>query len=451
MLQHNSPSEQYQNQLSFIFSTLKMGQLLRKAGIRKTYGVSSLVVFQIIFQLVFQGRNLFRLLESKRGETLPGKDVIYRFLNESSYNWRRFYQSLSLKVVSRFENLTSARRVRVFIVDDSVMGRQRSKKVELLAKVYDHVTGHFVRGYNLLTLGWSDGYSFVPLDFTLMSSAQAKNRLCEIKEGLDKRTIGYKRRQESMLHKPDAVVQMFEQALKAGFSADYVLMDSWFTQAPLLQRLMTQGLHVIGMVKELKQRYIFEGKSLSLSELYAKIPKNPKAEVLGSVRVQTPKGLALKIVFVQNRNNRREWLGLVTTDLTLDDAEIVRIYGMRWSIEMFFKMAKSHLKLGTEFQGRSYDMMISHTTIVFTRYLILEWERRENTDERSLGGLFYLFADEIVDMDLKTALQQLMVFVLNLLNNKTRDAEGLLCQLHNWINDLPSYIKALFAQPRCES
>ncbi len=35
-------------------------------------------------------------------------------------------------------------------------------------------------------------------------------------------------------------------------------------------------------------------------------------------------------------------------------------------------------------------MMIRHTTFVFTRYLILEWERRQHTDERSLGGMFYL-------------------------------------------------------------
>ncbi|EGW37735.1 hypothetical protein DOT_4368, partial [Desulfosporosinus sp. OT] len=115
-----------------------------------------------------------------------------------------------------------------------------------------------------------------------------------------------------------------------------------------------------------------------------------------------------------------------------------------------FKVAKSHLKLGTEFQGRSFDMMISHTTIVFTRYLILEWERRQNNDERSLGGLFYLFADEVMDLDLKTALRQLMTFVLDLLPNKPKNKESL-SQLHNWISALPSYIKALFAQLRCES
>ncbi len=213
-----------------------------------------------------------------------------------------------------------------------------------------------------------------------------------MREGLDKRFLGYKRQMEALSHKPDAVMQMLERALKAGFSADYVLMDNWFTHSPLLQALINKGFYVIGMVKELKQRYIYQGRALSLKELYLKVPKNSKAEILGSLRVTTSSGLPFKIVFIQNRNNRREWLAILSTDTALDDAEIVRVYGMRWSIETFFKIAKSHLKLGTEFQGRLFDMMISHTTIVFTRYLILEWERRQNNDVRSLGGLFYLFA-----------------------------------------------------------
>ncbi|KWZ85152.1 hypothetical protein HMPREF3213_00585 [Heyndrickxia coagulans] len=31
----------------------------------------------------------------------------------------------------------------------------------------------------------------------------------------------------------------------------------------------------------------------------------------------------------------------------------------------------SLLNLGKKFQGRSYDMLISHTTIVFTRYILI--------------------------------------------------------------------------------
>ncbi len=53
------------------------------------------------------------------------------------------------------------------------------------------------------------------------------------------------------------------------------------------------------------------------------------------------------------------------------EEEIIRIYGMRWDVGAFFKACKSLLRLGKEFRGRSYDMMVTHTTIVFTRYIML--------------------------------------------------------------------------------
>ncbi|CCC83526.1 transposase IS4 family protein [Paenibacillus polymyxa M1] len=41
----------------------------------------------------------------------------------------------------------------------------------------DHSTGKFIKGYTMLTLGWSDGFSFAPLDFVMLSSAKITNRL----------------------------------------------------------------------------------------------------------------------------------------------------------------------------------------------------------------------------------------------------------------------------------
>jgi len=452
MLQQNPLSEKCELPFARIFSTLKISQLLRNVGIKKSFGLSSLAVFQIVFNLVFEGRNLYRLLQSDRGQELPGKDVIYRFLNYPRYAWRRFLNVLSLTVVQHFDKLTSSNRVKVFIIDDSILDRNRSKKAELLARIRDHAIGRFVRGYNMLTLGWSDGFSFAPVDFVMLSSAKAKNRLCEMHENLDKRTNGYKRRAEALQRKPDAVIQMLQNALSAGFTANYVLMDSWFTHAPLLRAINDTGLYTIGMVKELKQRYILNGKHLSLSELYAKIPKHSKSEILGSVKVQTACGLPIKIVFVKNRNHRSQWLAILSTDISLADNEIVRIYGMRWSIETFFKVIKSHLKLGTEFQGRSFDMLISHTTIVFSRYLVLEWERRQNKDYRSLGGLFFMCCDEVKDIDFKTALQQLMQFFIRFSKaKKSKDQHKIICQLQDWIAGLPIYIKGLLADLSCES
>ena len=103
--------------------------------------------------------------------------------------------------------------------------------------------------------------------------------------------------------------------------------------------------------------------------------------IFGSLVVTTKTGIPVKIVFVRNRNKKSECLYLLSTDTSLNNAEIVRIYGNRWSIECFFKASKSFLKLSSEFQSRSYGAMVSHTTIVFTRYIILEWIRRNQNGQ----------------------------------------------------------------------
>ena len=60
---------------------------------------------------------------------------------------------LAVKVTSAFDRLTRPERVNVLILDDSVIKRNRSKKVELLARVYDHVEHKLQKGFTLLTLG----------------------------------------------------------------------------------------------------------------------------------------------------------------------------------------------------------------------------------------------------------------------------------------------------------
>jgi hypothetical protein len=170
MLHQKSLSEQAKTRFSILFSTLQIGQLLRKAGIKKSFGPSSLV--QILFSHVFEGRNWFRILESERGVSLPGKDVIYRSLNQGTFAWRKFLHSFALKIILHFESLIAPSRTRVFIIDDSVLKRDRSKKAELLARVFDDTTGRFTKGFTMLTLGWSVGFSFAPIDFVMLSSAK---------------------------------------------------------------------------------------------------------------------------------------------------------------------------------------------------------------------------------------------------------------------------------------
>lgn len=61
---------------------------------------------------------------------------------------------------------------------------------------------------------------------------------------------------------------MIERALATGMTASYVLMDG-LTFAPLIGAITQPGLAVIGMVKPTNQRYLVNGKKLSLKELYS--------------------------------------------------------------------------------------------------------------------------------------------------------------------------------------
>lgn len=156
MIYQNDKNENTQNQFSNALKELQIGKLLRNSNITKSCGISAYEVFQFLLLLVFQGRNLFRFLNSKHKDQAISKNTYYRFLNETSYNWSRFLLLLAAKVTSRFDALTRPERVKVLVLDDSVVKRNRSKSVELLARVYDHVEHRFQKGFTLLTLGWSN-------------------------------------------------------------------------------------------------------------------------------------------------------------------------------------------------------------------------------------------------------------------------------------------------------
>lgn len=452
MIYQNVKNENTQNQFSNALKELQIGKLLRKSNITKSCGVSAYEVFQFLLLLVFQGRNLFRFLNSKHKDLAVSKNTYYRFLNETSYNWSRFLLLLSVKVTSIFDALTRPERIKVLVLDDSIVKRNRSKSVELLARVYDHVEHRFQKGFTLLTLGWSDGYSFIPVCFNLLSSAKKSNRYNEVSEDIDHRTNGYKCRKESMMSKTDAAVLLIRRALQTGIKADYVLMDTWFTTEPMLRSVLGTGLDVIGMVKQLKQRYTYKGRKYTLHELKKKVRFEGAKNIFGSLVVNTKTGIPVKIVFVRNRNKKSECLYILSTDVSLSEAEIVRIYGNRWSIECFFKSSKSFLKLGTEFQSRNYGAMVCHTTIVFTRYIILEWIRRNENDQKTYGELFFMFCDDIQDMDLTSALKSLMaLFVEHILTLSADITSIIKCKVNEWIASQAAFIQALFRNISWES
>ena len=295
------------------FEELKVLKHLRNAGITKRFGFTCSYLFQLVFVLIiFHHQNWFQILESERSESFPGKDAVYRFLNHSGFAWRRFLSNLSAQAVNKTNSLTSSKRVSAFVVDDSMYERNRSKSVELLARFKEHARNCYYKGFRMLTFGWSDGHTFIPVDFSLLSSV--KSQIQGLSHSIDKRTHGYKRRMEALRPAPEIIPAMLDRALAAGMSASYVLMDSWFTYAPLIRAVLDRGLDVIGMVKADNKRYLLNGRRLSLQELYyvaTPVMCPQKKGILRSIHTQLSPDIPIQIVFVRHRSNKKEWLAIL--------------------------------------------------------------------------------------------------------------------------------------------
>ena len=445
-----------QNQINSFFDNQRIALLLKQSNMRKQCGISSVVVMRMIFSLVFTGKNLFRYLQSDGSGSDVGKDTVYRFLNSVNANWRKFLHLLCAAVLDKkILPLTSIKTPKVFIVDDSLYNRNRSKKVELLARVHDHNDHRYYRGFRLLTLGWSDGFSFLPVSFSLLSSADKKNRIAEAAP-IDKRTNGFKRRVESMRKAPDVLMDLMKAARESGIGADYLLFDSWFAFPATIIGLLELKQQVVCMLKSAKTKYGYQGFDLTLDELYKSVFKRRgRAKILASVHVElgansNKETVMAKIIFVRARSAKKRWLALLSTDLELADEDIVKLYKRRWDIEVFFKISKSYLQLAKEFQSRSYDALVAHTTIVFARYMMLELAKRSAKDPRTLGTLFHAGSDELRQASFTEAIALLLSSLQQLIKGFGDKISAPIAQaLDAFMAEMPSILRRPMLLPAC--
>lgn len=430
---------------SISFSELNIFHALKHANIYKRNGFEAQNVFTVIFSLVFHHLSWNQLIHSKHKNDLPGKDCIYRFLNSSQFNWRKFLCEVASNAIHLIEPLTDSRRTNVFIVDDSPYDRSRSKKTDMLSKIFDHVTHRYFNGFHLLTLGWSDGATFIPVDFSLVVTVC--NLINDISDKIDKRSLSYQRRAESKEKKTDTAVQMIRRALNHGIYADYVLMDTWFASPTMFQNIKNLKIDAICMLKKTtKHQYMYQGYKLDIKSLfnksmiYGRKTRNHQG-IISSIIVNITEEMKLKIVYVVNKNNTGQWIAIATTDYQMSEEDIIKTYEIRWQTEVFYKAIKTTFKLEKEFMTQSFESLISHTTIVLTRYIVVSWEIRKKNDVKTLGELFMQLCDDIASITFIEAMKVLLEMIEELSKEAEEKTQILIDRmLKEWYEMLPSWL-----------
>lgn len=176
------PQEQNKHEIfdtvSSFFKDFHIGNLLKRCNALKRVPV--LDIFKYKLCNVFADRSMY--MQMKTGSFSEGfsKNTYYRFQNDKRPNWLAL-RLLSRSVARTIEPLTSKDRINAFVIDDTLFSRTGYKRTELASSLYDHVSGTNKNGFRLLTLGWTDGNTFLPINSSLLASSNPDCVVCEKK------------------------------------------------------------------------------------------------------------------------------------------------------------------------------------------------------------------------------------------------------------------------------
>ncbi|WP_295363238.1 transposase [uncultured Succinivibrio sp.] len=348
---------------------LNISKLLRQSGFSKHSGVDILTMFMVFVKSIFCGAYSLHDRYSLKDVETPDCSyyALMRFISNSKHNWSLLLLLVAKTAISIISSLNNKGHIYTLCVDDTVIERPRGKKIEGLSRTFNHVIGKTVKGYANLLITWTDGITNIPVASELM---------------------------------------------------EYVLMDTWFYSDSLVASLKELSLDSICMIKKnLKFAFVGETERHNLKYILSTLrQRNHTSDIISSVVVQTESGQKVKLIFIRNRNNRREFITLLCSNIQLTAEKIVELYSRRWSIECCFKAAKQYLGLNSECFARDYDSICALNRISYIRFTVLEIIRRHEDDPRSHGQLFRDSCTAIRTISFIEALETLSVCFSSLID-----------------------------------
>jgi hypothetical protein len=405
---------------------LNSKQLRPSDSDRSTYSSGNILTLLLLFPL-FQLSNVRSYSQSILLKLFKGgKDVFYRFKNNEMINWRALHYQVTSQLIAIATAAEKSTGYKCLIADDTDLPKT-GWSIELIGRIWSHVTNSSKLGFKGLFLGYHDGKSFFGIDFSLhgekgknekkpygLTPKQAKGRFSKKRSVLSSGSI---RKAEYFEKKTDNLLMMIRSAISRGIRFDYLLVDSWFVSDVLISFILKRKIkcHLLGMVKMGNARYDFNGQSYTAKELVEKQKRNKKTKRSRKLNVWYSfadvhyKGNYIRLFFCKT-THRGNWNVLLTTNNDLEFEEAYRIYSIRWSIEVFFKEAKNYLRLGKS-QSQDFDSQIADTTISTMQYNILSLAKRL-LDYQSLGELFKQAGVETLEL---TIVEKIWGYLLELL------------------------------------
>jgi predicted nucleic acid-binding Zn finger protein len=418
----------------FILSSLKcfsFSALCKCLNPLKQRGYSFESIFSCLICLPFLGlETVHSFTGSVMAEHIEArKDVFYRLKNNPGICWRVILWMFSMKFIklAATQGDNSSDAPRCLILDDSDLPKT-GRYIEKVSRIWDHVSRRYILGFKLLAMGYWDGTSFIPLDFSLHREGgknadkpfglKKKEYRKQYKKKRKNGTHSWDRAREADSSKIESALKMFWRAISQRVKVDYVLMDSWFTCEAFIsavKRVKNQTVHLIGMYKIPKTKFNYMGDMLTHSQIRNKLGKVKRCRKLRLYYKEALvdyNGVPIKMFFSRQGTNGK-WRVFITTDTELSFIRMIEIYQIRWTVEVFFKEAKQLLGLG-KCQSNDFDAQIADTTITMIQHILMTLKYRFEHYETK-GALFNQVREGIIQSRLDERLWGLFIELLRLI------------------------------------
>lgn len=375
---------------TFFDKFLNIQKIWQSGGYVKHSGVVALKVFLYALFKIIQvpGKSvnwLFLSMSDKEDDAEFSQCAFYRLMKQATINWRKIlYTSVKqmIKILPANDLISDKdsyspsfderfSKMSFLIIDDTILTKS-GRKIEGISKVHDHTSGKYELGFKALAVVYTSQVFSAFIDFALVCENGKKDNLSPKKYTRDKSSHGAKRKKELKMKKTDLAEKMLVRAKE---KVDYVLFDSWFFSLSLAKTIENMdSTKFLGGLKKTNRKFTYNSQSLDLKQIHAVNKANRKRNRKFNahyycVRCELPGFGAVKI-FASKMTRSKKWVYLITNDLDLTFEQALRIYAVRWNIEICFKEVKHYLG-AQNCQSTNFDHLIAHLTTIFLLHGLL--------------------------------------------------------------------------------
>lgn len=248
-------------------------------------------------------------------------DSLARVLKEKKFCWQTLLQNFILRTFGKLQG-------GYLIIDDTIIGKQFSRRIENIAWLFDSKIGRSILGIDLVLIAWSNGKITIPLAIRVYQKKDGKTRI-------------------------DLAIELIYQAKKLGIKPKYVAFDSWYTASKVFKAINKCKWKFVTQLKSNRKL-----NNVPVRKMYRHPYWMKTGKLVGGIKVLVV------------RNGKKYF---ATNDLNLSKQELLTNYKSRWKIETIFRAL--HSKLGMdECQARKLTSQTAHFHLCLMAYIALEEE-----------------------------------------------------------------------------